>query len=470
VDEFLVLPLLVVAGFLACAGVTVGIDATSPPWAGPARRGIAAVITPRASSAFLQTLTPGLITAVSIIFFILLMAVNHQAASYSPAVLDQFLRRRGNQLFFGLFIGLLLYALLALALIPPGQALLSVAVILGLAVVAFGSLLAMIYSTIDQLRPSSAAWSIHELAQNARAHQAPLLARCRAQRQLSATALTPVLSDSSGYVVRIDGDTLQSAIAEARGEIEIELTAAMGTHMIPGGVLAKVRGDDDADRERVADRVLDAFALGRVRDIDRDPSYGAELLGSMAWSAAAGSHDPEAAMVAVRSLGILLNSWGTVDTHTAGDFGGPLPIVYPDAAVTTILDGLLGLVPPAGNAAQHQTASGVLVTIARVLPQLTDAPRQVAVDRLERVLPASLRQTFTGEMDHALEALRDALSTVGYGDRAHRVRELRDELNQQHRMRSAGATDTTTTTTTTAAADGHRHSRGLPHSREHTRE
>jgi uncharacterized membrane protein len=458
-----VLPLLVVTGFVACAGVTVGIDATSPPWAGPVRGNIATVITPQASSAFLQTLTPGLITAVSIIFFILLMAVNHQAAAYSPAVLDQFLRRRGNQLFFGLFIGLLLYALLALALIPPGQALLSVAVILGLTVVAFLSLLAMIYGTIDQLRPSSAAWTIHELAESARAHQAPLLARCRSQRQFSATELTPVVSANGGYVVRIDGDALQGAIAQARGEIEIELTATLGTHMIPGGVLAKVRGDDGADRERVADRVLDAFTLGRVRDIDRDASYGAELLGSMAWSAAAGSHDPEAAMVAVRSLGILLNSWGTEDTHTAGDFGGPLPIVYPDTAVTKIIDGLLGLIPATGNAAQHQTASGVLVTIARVLPQLTDEPRRVAVDRLERVLPTSLRQTWTGEMDHALEALRDALSTAGYGDRAHRVRELRDELNQQHRMRSPAATDTTTD----AATNGHRHSSDLPRSDEH---
>jgi hypothetical protein len=441
VDEFLVLPGLVVAGFLACAGVTVGIDAARPPWAGAARRGIAGVITPAATSAFLQTLTPGLITAVSIIFFILVMAVNRQASAYSPAVLDQFLRRVGNQIFFGLFIGLVLYALLALALIAPDQALLSTAVILALSVVAFVALLVMIYGTIDQLRPSSAAWSIHELAQAARARQAPLLARCRTQRQLSATGITPVLSANSGYVVRIDGHELEAAVQRARGEIEVELVVTMGTHVMTGGVLARVRGEDDTGRDTVAEGVLEAFTLGRVRDIDRDASYGADQLGSMAWSAAGGSQDPEAALVAIHSLGILLRSWGTEDVHTAEEFGGRLPVVYPDDAVTKIIDGLLGLIPAAERTAQHQTTGGVLITIARVLPQLAETPQRTAIDRLERVLPTSMHQTLTGEMDRALETLRESLTTSGYADRARRVRQLHEELNQHYRLRPVVETE-----------------------------
>jgi hypothetical protein len=431
-----VLPGVLVAGFLGCAGITVGIDAASPPWAGPVRHAIAGVITPAATSAFLQTVTPGLITAVSIIIFVLVMAVNRQASAYSPAVLDQFLRRRGNQAFFGLFIGLVLYALLALALIPTDQALLSVMVILALAVVAFAALLVMIYGTIDQLRPSSAAWSIHELASSARAHQAPLLTRCRARRELDGAPATAVVAANSGYVVRIDGASLQGAVGRARGEVEVELTVTMGTHVVFDGVLAQVRGQDPADRERVAERVLDAFTLGRVRDIDRDPSYGADQLGSMARSAAVGSHDPEEALVAVRSLGILLNSWGAEAAHPATEFGGPLPIVYPDNAVSKVVDGIPGLIPATESAAQHQTCSGVLVTIARVLPQLAGALQETVVDRLDRVLPASMQQTFTGEMEQACTALADALTTAGYADRGRRLAQIRAELNRQYRMSS----------------------------------
>ena len=62
-----------------------------------------------------------IITVTSIMLSPSLIAVKPGAASLTSLVSDQFLRRRTNQLYFGAFIGLALYSLIALASINPSH-------------------------------------------------------------------------------------------------------------------------------------------------------------------------------------------------------------------------------------------------------------------------------------------------------------------------------------------------------------
>lgn len=72
-EEFLLMPLLVVGVWIVLAAVAIVLDRTADT---PARA-VAALVPPEATSTLLETITPGLVTVVSIIYFVLLMAVQH---------------------------------------------------------------------------------------------------------------------------------------------------------------------------------------------------------------------------------------------------------------------------------------------------------------------------------------------------------------------------------------------------------
>lgn len=67
------------------------------------------------SATALQAIATGVVTVASISLSVLLLAVQQTTSSLSPVVLDQFIRRRGNQAFLGFFIGLALFAYVVMA-------------------------------------------------------------------------------------------------------------------------------------------------------------------------------------------------------------------------------------------------------------------------------------------------------------------------------------------------------------------
>lgn len=275
-QEFLLLPLAIVGAGLILATGAIVLDRYAQSWGLAVQRSIAVLVPPQAASMLLSTVTTGLLTVISIIFFVMLMAVQHQPAIYSPVVLDQFLRRKINQTFFGMFIALTLYCLLALPLVPSGQAVVSGTLALVLITVTFGLLLMFIYSTVDQMRPSSVVWIIQHLALRARASQKRLLARCRTHPQLHDAPATEVISGRIGYLVHIDGDSLARSLNRAEDTVEIELLVAMGDHIVSGATVAVVRGHHAGERHRQGEAVLDALTLGRMRDIDRDAGHAVD--------------------------------------------------------------------------------------------------------------------------------------------------------------------------------------------------
>lgn len=438
-QEFLKLPLLVVVAWLVCAGLVVAFDRGLLGGRQPVADTLEAVITPQATTALLTSIVPGLITLNSIVFFVLVMAVQHQSSSYSPVVFDQFLRRRGNQAFFGVLVGETMYSVIVLTLIPTGHSEMSGTVTLAGIVVTLIMLLAFIYSTVDQMRPSAIVWMIQRLALEARACQQPLLARCRTTPQLTDVPEIPVRSDAPGYIVDIDGRRLDRALSALPddAEVEIEFRKVMGDHLVPGGVIAYVRAAEQETREYLADELGAALTTGRMPDVDRDAAHAVDQLGNIAWSAAS-SRDPEGARVAVRTLHSLLAHWGEQPHPDPEQYGGTLPVVYTDRIVRKILDALTGVIAAARPTSQHQTYSYALRGLAEVLPRLDPDDQRAAVDRLHRVLSMAAQQLFTQEVEGAFNQVQEALDAVGLESDRDRVAEIKAELVQQHRLAQPG--------------------------------
>ncbi|MEV4220830.1 DUF2254 family protein [Nonomuraea sp. NPDC049725] len=115
------------------------------------------------------------------------------ASVYTPIVFDQFLRRRGNQVTFGFFLGLSLYTFLLPAAARPDNPLAFGAVFLPVfTMVALVMLVTLIYGTIDQMRPTSVLPYIRDAAPHARYQRRALVARTRAAPTLPAEPATEV--------------------------------------------------------------------------------------------------------------------------------------------------------------------------------------------------------------------------------------------------------------------------------------
>lgn len=427
-SEFLRVPLLVVLGSLVLAGLACAADRSGAAWLVAVRAAVGRVVPSVASSAMMQTVTPGLITAISIIFFVTLMAVQQHAGTFTTGVLDQFIQRRLNQVFFGFYVGLGTYTVVVLALVPASEMVISAAVASLLGVIGMAVLLLFIYNIFDQLRPSSSAGLIARLALLARAAEQDQLSRCRSRVSLGDVGTTGVTTTTSGYVVGVDLDALARAAGGARSPVEVELRVSMGDRLVAGDTLARVHGVDHAEREQLARAVLGAVSIGRTRDIGRDAKFSVDQLAAMAWTASSSGQDPEGAAVAVESLHTLLAAWGGTDP-TPGD--PELPIVYNDTLVGELIGGLCAVIVASGQSGQHQTCSKVLNVLANVLPRLSAPCQRDVIDELGRTITAAAGHVLSVGLEQAHGRLRQALHASGAADLASRLDEIENEMQTQ---------------------------------------
>lgn len=218
-SEFLALPTAIVAGFLVLALATRWLEGLNAPWLETLR----SAMTDRyfgdeeVTGRLLETLAAGLITLTSITFSVLLLAVQQAAASMTPQIIDQFLRRRLNQLFFGFFAGLSLYALLVLSTVQPGfNPVIGAGVALGLSVVALYGLIVLIYATITQVRPASIVEAVHGHTLRARLCRRELFrSTLRAPSGRANDKHVPVTATENGFLVEIELDLLAQAAGDA---------------------------------------------------------------------------------------------------------------------------------------------------------------------------------------------------------------------------------------------------------------
>jgi uncharacterized membrane protein len=431
-QEFLALPLAMIFGFITLAVVTGVLDRGDARWLRPVEQVLSAVVPPSENQAMLRTVGPGVLTLMTITFFLLLTLVHRMADVFTWVVVEPFLLRRTNQAFFGYIAGLSVYYVIVLGVVNPDNAVFSTAAALVLSVVALIGLVVFGYLVLDQLRPPSVVESIVRLTLQTRAQNQARLRRVRDEPMLVNLPATTVRAECSGYLVHIDLDALARAADSVQGAAEIELCARLGNHIVTGSDLAAVRAERDADRERLAEAVLDALRCGRERQLDRDPVYGVHQLSSIGWAAAT-QRDPEAAVVAVDGLHTLLSMWAQQPSRSgqSAEDGGVLPVVYRDTTIPEVLGALASIAVGAIEGGQHQTCAQVLNVFAMTLPRLSPDHQRVALGQVRRTLPTAASHPFTAELERALTALSRVLEDVGFDDFASQLSQVRSRLDAQ---------------------------------------
>jgi uncharacterized membrane protein len=433
IAEFLRLPLIVTASF-CIAGVAVSVLGSSSTGQSGIRATAENLVPGGGAVDFVSAVATSLLTVTSITFSVLLLAVQQTARSLTPVVLDQFLRRKPNQAYFGFFVGASAFTFLVLGLSreqgpAPGY---GACVTLLLTIVALVVLLMLIHATIDQMRPESVMRSIHELALEARESELRLLGSTRSKRRTSpGLAERSVKVLDSGYVVTIDLSKLAKVAREVGGNAEILIEGKLGDYLAFAEVVVRIAGVDTDDDSYDAD-VLSAFGIDDVRDVDAESGYALDQLENIAWTTATSSgQSSSTAIVAVRSLSDLLGRWlinGERDRSDRSQDREELPIVYPDGAVARGLMALSNLVIATAESRQAQTCAELVRSFARLAPRLQPSDREGFQAALGACMPALIHHEDMPALHRAMAELETALQRAGLDSR--RLAQARDAIRR----------------------------------------
>jgi uncharacterized membrane protein len=432
--EFLTIPTFVIVAFLLLALVTFVLDksritatAGSQPliWEG-------LFSDPEAARNFLGVIASSIITVTSITLSLLLIAVQQGAASLTSLVFDQFLRRRTNQLYFGFFIGLALYALIVLASINPAhQPIYGVALAGLLTIAALYMLIVLIYTTINQMRPVVIIKSIHDHTLRARERQRELLRSTRRLPRLPAALGNCITADRSGFMTAVNFVAIDKATAK---DAEVIILVSIGEYVAFGDPVLEIRSVRAITSE--VKRVIEsAIILEGQRDLDSDPAFGIEQLETIGWtSISTAKSNPDPGLLTIWNLRDLLSRWLASDVlFGEGKAVVPDPtacVVYNDNLPERLMQAFESLVVVASESMQHQSAAQIYRALATLFPRLGRDLQQRADDLILRSVSGLGDQILTHELDVSLALLVGVLRTSGRTSCADAVETARSKLGE----------------------------------------
>jgi len=429
--DFLAVPTITVVGFVLLAIGTYLVDRQPVSWVEPTRHFLREhfINEPGKTEALLGTIAGSLITLTSITFSLLLLAVQQSAAALSTQVLDQFVRRRDNQLYFGVFVGASVYALLILSAnstqVTP---VFGASVALVVAIGALVSLVLLLYSTLNQMRPIRIAEAIHDLTLAARWEQQPLLERTIRQPAFhDAPVVVDVCADDDGHLTRVRLERIADALQQAKGRCEVSIRPAMGDYLCYGEVLAKVHAMSRDDADRVAAATRSALRLERQRDFRHDAAYGIDQLATIAWvSISTAKSNPAPALAALRNLRDLSARWSK--PAAARPRAQPLPVVLRDTVLLDLIGTFESMAVVSSESMQHQSLAEVLRSFADLLRWMPSDLQPRLDDAIRRILTALGDHVLTADLNEALARLCDTLGEVGRPDTERLVRRALDSM------------------------------------------
>ncbi len=292
------IPSLFILGALGLAWTTATADAHAQSLLAD----IPLVLTTEVGSAraVLGTVAGATLTVAGIVFSVIVVAVQLTSSQFSPRALRNFLRDRFQQWVVGIVVGTFTFSLVLLAVIDGTQQQpfksLSVTVSVGLGVVTALAIVAFIDRSIHILQVGEIMRRIaDETSRLARRHRTDHSEGERAE--LPESAPTTYTSERRGWIQQIDEDGLFRSIppgAVAR------LDVRPGDFVNVGDPLAAVWADNPPASRRIAG----AFAIGRVRTMQQDASYGLTQLVDIALRALSpGVNDPTTAIEALTEIG-----------------------------------------------------------------------------------------------------------------------------------------------------------------------
>jgi uncharacterized membrane protein len=280
--------------------------------------------TAEGARAILSTIAASLATVVSVAFSVMMIALQQAASRYSPRVLQQFTRDRGNKVVLGTHIGTFVFALLVLTQVreetPEAGAQIptfSIAMAILLALISLGMLVYFLHHSIQSLRVEHILSAIRhetmpELAKHfprsfGEPHQDPPSTPELVRDLIDGRGLTErvVRANREGYLRLMDEEGLITAVPPSVRVAVVPVR--VGQFVYSGQVLARLLGEGSLEEGDWTERVQAAFELGTSRSLQQDPLYGVRQIVDIALKALSpGINDPTTAEQSLEHLGAML--------------------------------------------------------------------------------------------------------------------------------------------------------------------
>lgn len=429
--EFLAFPTCIIIAFLLLAAGSYLLDRANLAWLNPIRAMLRRHVfaDPAGTADLLGSIAGSLITVTSITISLLLVALQQSASTMTAQVFDQFLRRKHNQFYFGFFIGLSLYALVTLATVSaPFNPVFGATLVFLLTAVALYLLLVLLYTTINQMRPTEIMDAIQVHVLRSRECHLDMIRKTRRLPLSNGPATLAVRTGREGYVTKIDVKTIGDAARKIPGG-EVVLAVVVGSHVALDDVIATARAQTQDDADILAKLTTTGVVLERQRDITTDSAYGVAQLAMIAWtSVSTAKSNPSPGLHALHTLRGILARWSTEKEEL--DPEAQLPVVYADKGFEQLMDAFESLAVVSSESMQHQVFSEVLRTFSLMYARLPPAQQIRAEDLLRRILPAMGDHVLTRELDSALSALAEVLTGCGRSETASLVEQAQLKLDQ----------------------------------------
>jgi len=428
-EEFLTVPTIVIFCFLLVATGAYILDRTQADWIYPVRHLMKSSIfaDSKATSNLLSAIAASLITVSSLTITLLLLVVQQTAASMTSQVFDQFLRSRHNQVYFGFFIGLALYALVVLATVSETfNPVIGASIAFLLTVVALFLLIILIYTTIHEMRPAIIIEAIHDNIIESRVRQLSVLSKTRRNSIFSGNTSVPVRALHHGYITHINFEAIAKEAAHAKGGAEVIFEVSMGDFIVFDDEIGKVKAATDEEADRIVCCVQNAIQVERQRDIANDPGDGLQQLEMIAWtSISTAKSNPHPGLLTIRILRSLLAKWaGAKDQEEPAKF----PIVYHDNLEEKLMDILETLGVVSSESMQHQNFIEVIRTFTLLFSRLKPEQQARIEDIILRLLSALGDFVLTSPLDRELSDLIKTLTSNGRHKTAFAVKEAQQQL------------------------------------------
>lgn len=267
---------------------------------------------PGSAQLLLTTIASAMMTTVSVVYSVLVVALSLASVQFSPRVLGQFLRASTSQNTVGWFVGTFVYCLLVLRTIrtaePAFVPVLSVGLALGLALVALSLLIYALHDLatslqanhiVDRIATETLSVLDEALGTSGDAH-----ATQACSKSDRPSGGVPIAAPESGYLQLLDEAELQ-ALAAATGA-RIAVGVLEGEFVLTGEPVAWVDGDA-ANNPELLEAVANAFDLGPLRTLQRDAEFGVRQIVDVALKAVSPAvNDPSTACTCIDQLARVL--------------------------------------------------------------------------------------------------------------------------------------------------------------------
>jgi uncharacterized membrane protein len=307
-------PLLIALGFGVLAMLLTELE--SRLFSEASRESLRAFFPGDAASAqvVLGSIAGSVMTVISVVYSILVVALSLASMQFSPRVLSGFLGDAVSQLVLGVFLGTFTYCILVLRAVHGEPApFVPVAAVSGAVLLALLSIGALIFFIHHIAREIQANHLVDRIAEETCEVIRQVLPEREGGEKRSVEAHSAeeapeegdtVAAPSSGYVQLIDEDSL-AALAEEMGAQVVVLVGA-GEFAVEGAPLLRVSPAKTLS-ESLRERLLAAFDIGAIRTLQQDFEFGFRQVVDIGLKAISPAvNDPSTAVTCIDHLGRML--------------------------------------------------------------------------------------------------------------------------------------------------------------------